>query len=197
MLKIALTGPSGSGKGYLSSILEEKGIACLDCDKVVHEIYKDPAFARMLSDIFMTDLGAPDGGVDRAKLRNLVFGNGEHMEKLSKLIYPLVRQSCLAFLKERESLGALAAAVDAPQLFEAGFEEDYDLILAVTAPVELRIRRIMKRDGITEERALERIAHQMTEKEYAARSHALLVNDEKENLEEALLRVLCSYGVKL
>ncbi|MBQ8912398.1 MAG: dephospho-CoA kinase [Clostridia bacterium] len=197
MLKIAVTGPSGSGKGYICSILERWGIPCLDCDRVVHEIYKDDAFARALSSALKSDVSSSKGGVDRGLLRPLVFGNKENMAILQSVIYPPVRQRCLAFLEQAQQRGVPAAAVDAPQLFEAGFEGDYRLIVSVAAPEEERILRIMQRDGIDRSAALARMAEQMSNEEYAARSHAVIANGAGDDPERALSELLCRYGVCL
>jgi dephospho-CoA kinase len=196
MLKIALTGPSGAGKGYVSRVLQKKGIGCLDCDKVVHGIYRDDGFAKVVSEALSSDVRSKDGGIDRALLRPLVFSDKERMARLQALIYPEVRKACRAFLQEEEGKGALAAAVDAPQLFEAGFEGDYDLIVSVIAPLETRICRIMARDGIDRSSALLRIENQLSQEEYIARSHEVVVNDGVTDLEEAMDRLLLKHGVK-
>ena len=197
MLKIALTGPSGAGKGYVSAILEKMGIRCLDCDRVVHEIYRDDDFAVAVSKALSFDVRSKEGGIDRALLRPLVFSKKENMERLQAMVYPMVRAACIAFLEERERSGAPAAVVDAPQLFEAGFEGDYDLIVAVTAPLEVRILRIMERDGIGREAALEWIGKQLSEEEYIARSGAVLQNDGETDLTAAVLAILSAYEVKI
>ena len=102
MLKIAVTGPSGGGKGYICSILKEWGISCLDCDRVVHEIYRDDAFAKALSAALMKDVCAPSGGVDRALLRPLVFSDPQNMALLQSIVYPTVRAHCRSFLAHEE-----------------------------------------------------------------------------------------------
>ncbi len=195
MIRLAITGASGSGKGYLCAMLKERGIPCLDCDRVVHEIYKDPAFTKELSALFSADLADASGAVDRAKLRALVFADQDNMKALMQRVYPAVRARCIAFLQACAQEGKSFAAVDAPQLFEAGFEKDYDVIIAVLAPLEERIERIMKRDGITKAAALERIAHQMTDEEYAARSDAVIRNGSADDARDALKDLLAAYGV--
>ena len=197
MIKLAITGPSGSGKGYLCAFLEEHGIPCLDCDRVVHEIYKDPAFTKELSALFSTNLADDKGAVDRSKLRVLVFESPERMSLLMQRVYPAVRARCASFLNRCSKEGLPCAAVDAPQLFEAGFQEDYDVIIAVLAPLKERIARITLRDGISEQGALERIAHQLTDKEYSERSHHTIQNGKDDHAIPELERVLRSYGVTL
>lgn len=68
MIRIGLTGPSGSGKGYISSLLAKRGVPTLDCDRVVHTLYQDESFVQVLSMAFGVDLSAPDGSVNRKRL---------------------------------------------------------------------------------------------------------------------------------
>lgn len=195
MIRIAITGPSGSGKGYVCSLLEKRGIVSLDCDAVVHRLYASNDLAVRLSKELGTNVCHPGGGVDRGVLAPIVFGNEEMMKRVQRIVYPLVRARCLAFLEEQEQAGAKAAAVDAPQLFEAGFEGDYRLILCVSAPKEERLSRIMKRDGISKEDALLRMSKQMSEKEYEKRCHAVIENGGGSDPERKLERVLRDHGV--
>ncbi|MBP3321473.1 MAG: dephospho-CoA kinase [Clostridia bacterium] len=195
MIRIAITGPSGSGKGYICRILKEFGIECLDCDAVVHRLYASDDFAERLSSVVLKDVRHRGGGVDRKALAPLVFGNSELMKRVQELVYPLVRARCLAFLEERAQSGAQVAVVDAPQLFEAHFEGDYDLIVAVSAPEEERLFRIMERDGISKEDALLRMSSQLSDEEYAKRSDAVIRNGAKDDPEKQLKQLLARYGV--
>ena len=92
--------------------------------------------------------------------------------------------------------GFSAAAVDAPQLFEAGFEKDYDCILCVTAPEEERLRRIVLRDGISAEQAKLRMKNQKTEEEYRMRSDFVLNNGADDRPEETLAQILGKMGIR-
>lgn len=193
MIRIALTGPTGSGKGFVCRMLEKNGIPCLDTDLVVHRIYDRESTRRALEERLGAELSNEKGGVDRKKLGALVYGDPEKMEALLAYVYPQVRRECRRFLTLREKKGCKAAVVDAPQLFEAGFENDYDLILCVTASAEERLKRIMERDGITEREALVRMSHQKSEEEYIARSDRVLYCESSEKTAkevESLLRFL-------
>ena len=196
MYKLALTGPTGSGKTYLCGLFEERGVPSLDTDRVVHDLYADPAFAALLAKKLQADILAPDGTVDSEKLRNLLFGNTCAMKKMSAVVYPEVRKVCLSFLENAEKKGAFAALVDAPQLFEAGFEGDYDMIIALVASKKLRIQRIRARDGITVRAAQNRMAHQMSAKEYSSRADVTIRNDGKSDLSGSVDGLLASLDKK-
>lgn len=194
MLRIALTGPSGGGKGYISALLRERGVPCLDTDAVVHALYGEPAFAASLSALLGEDLAGKDGAVDRKKLGRIVFTDAVKMKALQDAVYPAVRAKCGEFLEAREKEGAKAAAIDAPQLFEAGMEGDYDLIVAVCAPKAVRLKRVTGRDGVTKEEALLRFSRQMSCAEYRRRAHHTLNNDGKRDPAKALDKILARAG---
>ena len=130
------------------------------------------------------------------KLGEIVYNDPEAMKKLANLVYPPVRQRCLGYLEKAEEVGYSAAAVDAPQLFEAGFEKDYDCILCVTAPEEERLRRIVLRDGISAEQAKLRMKNQKTEEEYRMRSDFVLNNGADDRPEETLAQILGKMGIR-
>lgn len=117
MVRIAITGQSGSGKGYVCSLLEKQGILSLDCDAVVHRIYASDAFALRLSGVLSRDVRHPAGGVDRRLLAPIVFGDAEMMKRVQELVYPLVRAECLAFLEETGAGGCQGGGSGCPPAF--------------------------------------------------------------------------------
>lgn len=195
MLKIALTGPSGSGKGYVSALLSRRGIPCLDTDRVVHDLYEREDFARKLQSVLSFEILDAKGRIDRKKLGALVYSDEKMMEKLLRTVYPEVRREILSFFEKNAVADAPAVAVDAPQLFEAGFESDFDAVLCVTAPKSLRLSRVTARDGISRAEALLRFSHQMPAREYEKRSTAVIRNNGKRDVKKDLDDILLRYGV--
>ena len=194
MLKIALTGPSGSGKGYISALLASMGIPTLDTDAVVHRIYDDPAFAEAVEAAVSAPVRGENGTVDRRRLAAAVFADENKMKSLLSLVYPRVREEIRAFLDAAALEGRRAAAVDAPQLFEAGFEKDFDRILCVNAPKKIRAARIVERDGVTRAQAYERMAHQRSGREYMKLSDATVRSVPGEDVRGQLESILASWG---
>ncbi len=189
MLRLAVTGPSGSGKGYICALLERRGIPCLDTDRVVHELYDSPSFVAGISSELGCDIEGKDGKIDRNKLAGMVFHSTSAMKTLLKTVYPAVWQKCEYFFQHCEEEGRIAAVLDAPQLFESGFEKKCDAVIAVDAPEELRLRRILLRDGISKEAAILRMAHQKSSDEYRVLSDYVLFNGNgvtTKNLEEQI-----------
>lgn len=195
MLKIALTGPTGSGKGYVCALARGMDVPSLDTDRTVHELYADKRFASALESALCVPLRARDGTVDRKKLAMIVFSDQKKMETLLSLVYPRVRQRIASFLRDEEKKGKRAAIVDAPQLYEAGFEGDFDRILCVFAPKETRVRRIIARDGITRGQALCRMAHQKSGREYMRLADATVRNGEGDDVKAQLEEIFAQWGI--
>ena len=177
MIRIALTGPSGAGKGYVGKLLAEKGLAVLDTDRLVHALYAGGALPLQIAALFGNEVLAPDGSVARKRLAEIVFSDREALGRLNGVVHAAVKQEVFLWLADREREGYRAAVVDAPQLFEAGMEKDFDSVIVVTAPLACRIERICARDGIERERALERIQNQMSAEDYSRRADYVIVND--------------------
>lgn len=191
MVRIGLTGGSGSGKGYVTGLLEKRGYPCLDTDKLVHLLYKtDSRLISELTVLFGNDILDINGSVDRTELRKIVFADKKALHLLNKTVHKRVMDYCLLWLDEKESDGCLGAVIDAPQLFEAGMEQFFDFIVSVVCPVEIRVKRIMERDGLSVSDAELRISNQMSDEEYASKSHFVILNDGSLGMEERLSDIL-------
>lgn len=162
---IGITGPTGAGKTSALRALETLGGCVLDCDAIYHEMLRtDPALRSAITDAF-GDVFAPDGSLDRQKLGTLVFGDAAQLERLNAIIYTHLPRE----LKRRMALSpAPIMGIDAINLVESGLSALCDRTLAVIAPPEVRIRRIMARDGISEEYARLRVAAQKGDDFYRA-----------------------------
>lgn len=180
MLTIGLAGGSGSGKGYVCRLLLAEGIPAFDCDAVYHKMISgDSEVSRELINVFGPEVGKPNGGIDRAALRAIVFADGADSKRiqLNEITHRYVRGACQAWLDEMRLRGCIAAVVDAPLLFESGFDAFCDLKVAVIASEEIRVNRIMLRDGIPRDAAILRMGLQMEEQELRRRSDFVIVND--------------------
>ena len=169
---IGITGGTGCGKTTLLNLIREKGGLILDCDAIYHEL--------LISDKTMLDaIGArfpgviEDGRLNRKKLGAIVFADQNALLDLNAITHAAVKQEVLRRLESRPAL----AAIDAIGLFEGGLAELCDVTVAVTAPVEDRVQRLMRRDGISEEYARSRIAAQHDESWFRARCDHCLSND--------------------
>ena len=182
-MRIALTGGIACGKSTLAKFLRELGIRLLDADDVVHEL-EAPGGAAVPAIVarFGTGVLAADGSVDRPKLAGIVFADAAARRDLEALLFPLVRSRLQAFTSEAARRGRPPSTAPLyiaiiPLLFESHWEGDYDIILAITSPLECQIHRMMRTRGYSRVQAEARLAAQMPVAEKAARADFVVVND--------------------
>ncbi len=199
MLTVGLTGPSGAGKGVVASLFAAYGVPSIDTDAVYHALLAPPSECLdELTERFGRGILAPDGALNRRALAALVFaeGHGDDLRDLNTITHRHILSEVRRRLEEYAAKGTPAVLVDAPQLFESGFHAECDFILSVLAPREVRLARVMARDGLDEERALARIAASHTDEFFTERSDAVVINDGGiEALEGEVRRLLALWGV--
>lgn len=173
---IGITGGTGSGKTTLLKLLEEKGYTVLDCDTIYHDLLK--ADKKMLSAIASRFPGTvADGVLDRKKLGTVVFADPAALQDLNAITHAAVKAEVIRLLKGAPG----SVAIDAIGLHEGGLAELCDLTIAVTAPEEMRVHRLMARDQISEEYARSRIAAQRKPEDFEALCDYTLENDGSED----------------
>ena len=182
-MRIALTGGIACGKSTLAKFLRELGIRLLDADDVVHEL-EAPGGAAVPAIVARVGAGilAADGSVDRPKLAGIVFADAAARRDLEAILFPLVRSRLRAFTSEAARRGRPPSTVPLyiaiiPLLFESHWEGDYDIILAITSPLECQIHRMMRTRGYSRVQTEARLAAQMPVAEKAARADFVVVND--------------------
>ena len=193
MLTIGLTGPSGAGKGTVASLFAAHGVPSIDTDKVYHDLLIPPsACLDELSARFGTGILTPDGMLNRGALAAIVFaeGHGTDLADLNTITHRHILAKTREMLAAYAAQGVPAVLVDAPQLFESGFDAECGFILSVLAPYELRLARIMARDGLDEARAKARLDASPTDDFFRARSDAVMINDGALDAMEAEVRRL-------
>ena len=152
---LGITGGTGCGKTTLLKCIEAQGGVVLDCDAIYHALLSTDA--ALLDAIEKRFPGTVENGVlQRKKLGNLVFADEQALADLNAITHGAVKAEVLRRLADKPAL----AAIDAIALFEADLAQLCDVTVAVTAPEESRIQRLMVRDGISREYARQRIAAQ-------------------------------------
>lgn len=178
MLIIGLAGGSGSGKGIVSSLFSVNGVPAFDCDAVYHDlISRDCPLTRELADAFGAGVLSADGGIDRRALFAAAFTDGKTRARLNEISHRRILAVLRDWIKRAEEKGIPAVIIDAPLLFESRFDRECDLTVVVTAEKELRLERIVSRDGITREEAEKRIAAQIPDDELSRRADVTIRND--------------------
>ena len=174
-LVIGITGGTGAGKTSLLRALEKQGACVLDCDAVYHEMLKtDEELRGALKETFGGEIFRSDGSVDVHAIGLIVFGDTGRLAALDALVKKYVPREIARRMAETD---ANLIGLDAIKLMECGLGAICDASVAVTAPVEVRVKRIMTRDGITEEYARSRIAAQQDAEYFRARCGYEFVND--------------------
>lgn len=171
---LGITGGSGSGKTTLLNIIRDHGGLVLDCDAVYHHLLQtDDTLLAAIEDRFPGTV--QNGALDRKKLGGIVFSDENALLDLNRITHSAVHREVLRHLETAPDL----AAVDAIGLFEGGLAPLCDVTVAVTAPIEDRVRRLMARDGISEEYARKRIYAQHDDSWFRERCDHVLHNDGK------------------
>ena len=150
---VGLTGPTGAGKSYVCEIFRQKGFKIIDCDKIAHELTaKNAPILTELASEFGEDI-VKNGELDRKLLASRAFDTKEHTKKLNSILHPAIAEKCK---EEAQGLTVL----DASQLFEANMQNDCYKVIGVLADEDVRIKRIIARDNITEQQAKLRMSAQ-------------------------------------
>ena len=183
---LGITGGTGSGKSTLLQLIAVQGGLVLDCDAIYHRLLQTDA--SLLDAIAEAFPGTVENGcLDRKKLGAIVFNDEEALKKLNGITHAAVRTEVLRLLSAKPAL----AAIDAIGLFEGELDGLCHMTVAVTAPVEDRIRRIMARDGISEEYARDRIAAQHSDSWFAEKCDYVLENNG--NVEDFQLKCIAFF----
>ena len=188
---LGITGGTGCGKTTLLQLIQQRGGLVLDCDEIYHQLLiSDRALLEALHQRF--PLAFSDGSFDRKKLGSIVFADARALRDLNAITHSAVRQEVERRLEDAPPL----AAIDAIGLFESGLNRLCDLTVAVTAPEEARVQRLMQRDSISPEYARSRIAAQPSARWFAERCDAVLENNgTAEEFRKKSIAFLDSHGI--
>ena len=158
MLKVAIVGNIASGKTTVERIIAGKGFKVYDSDKIAHELLADSDAVKQM---FAEDDILTNGEIDRKKLGKIVFNNKKKLKLLELILHPQIVTELLKIFQRESGI----VFVSVPQLFEANMETLFDKKIFVTAKKEIRLKRLIERNGFTEEYALKRIEAQTPDEE--------------------------------
>ena len=175
---IGLCGGSGSGKGAVGKIFLENGYFTIDTDKVYRDITDNSS--RCLDALvceFGGDILNSYGTLNRKVLADIVFSDKTKLRRLNTITHKFVLERVRDIITALPSDKYIGAVVDAPLLYESGFDKECDFVIAVVADKELRINRIMIRDGIEREAAYKRINSQTSDDHISALADFTIENN--------------------
>ncbi len=174
MLRVGLTGSIGMGKSTTAEMFRAEGVAVLDSDQIVHDLYKGPAAAEIESAFPGVVI---NGVVDRPRLAARVLNDPAALKRLEEIVHPMVWAARDALVEERRQKGDRIVVFDIPLLFETGAEKDFDAIVVVTAPEDVQKTRVLAREGMTAERFASILAKQTPDREKRARADFVVHTD--------------------
>lgn len=180
----AITGGIGSGKSYVCRILESRGICVYDCDAAAKRLMRtSEKLQQELRQLVGQDVYTSDGQLQKRVLSDFLLTSEANKLALNDVIHPAVAEDFLS-----SGMTWLESAI----LFESGFDSrvSFDRVVCVSAPRDVRIQRIMRRDNISAAKAAEWIDTQMAQEEVERRSHFVIVNDDKSDIEQQIDNML-------
>ncbi len=180
MFRVGLTGGIGSGKTLVSSIFEKLCVPVYYADTAARDLMNSDAGLKDDIVSLFGDQAYGKDGLNRQYLAGSVFGDPVKLAGLNRLVHPAVRLDFKRWTAEQS--GSLYVIEEAAILFESGASQEMNLSVLVYAPEELRISRVMKRDGVDREAVQRRMGHQLSEEEKMEKADFVLINDGKEML---------------
>ena len=186
-LTIGITGGIGSGKSTVGQIFKILGIPLFEADLVAKTLINSNQEVRNgLIQLFGREIYGSDNRINRKMLANLIFNDDNLLEQVNQLVHPAVRNEFLNWMKLQNSDYIIH---EAAILFESGFYKMMDYTILVSAPEEMRIGRVSKRENITPEMVRERMAKQWSDEEKRKLTTLELVNDNKKLIIPQILEI--------
>lgn len=181
MLKIGVTGGIGSGKSTVCNIFEQMGIPIFNADLQARDLMNtNTQLIKALKATFGNDIYGNDKQLIRPKLAQIVFADKTKVEKLNALVHPAVKEA----FKQWAELQTHCPYVikEAALMFESESYKDLDYVITVSAPKQVRLQRVVERDGAKRADVLKRMNNQLSERERIARADFVIKNDGKQPL---------------
>lgn len=187
MKSFGITGGIGSGKTVVCSVFEAFGIPVYRTDERAKEMYGIEGVRKSLVNRFGREIYL-SGKINKRLLADLIFKDRSKLDYINRLIHPQVARDFLMWAQENKDCPALA--MESAILFESGFDRYVDYTLSVTASLDKRINRVMRRDAASRREVLERMENQMKEEEKIGRSDFVIDNEGSDPLLPQIEKIL-------
>jgi len=171
---IGLTGGIGSGKSTVASYIASKGIPVYIADEEAKKIMELPEVILEVQQLFDENILLENNQLNRAKIAEIVFKNPQKLQELNSVIHPKVKMHFMNWLKQYEAFPFVVKEVAI--LFETGGDASCDKVILVTAPEDVRIKRVMQRDKTKMINVKNRIKNQLSDQEKKAKSDFIIEN---------------------
>ena len=175
MIKVALTGNIGSGKSTVAKIFTVLGVPVFNADTEARMLYYEDVVKDELISLFSENILNKNGDVDTKILASIIFNDKHALQTVNNIIHPLVLEKynnwCNTYKNEHYTIHETAI------LFENNLQKNFDIVINVSAPAEIRLKRVIERDKISEEQVNERMANQISDKTKCELSQFVIYND--------------------
>jgi dephospho-CoA kinase len=190
---IGLTGGIGSGKTTIANYFKEMGVPLYIADDEAKKVMQSEDIIQQIKASFGNSLFENEI-LNRAKLAEIVFNNADKLAQLNAIVHPAVKKDFELWLKQNEKYDYVI--YEAAILFESGRYKDCDVIITVTAPEEIRIERVVKRDNTTREQVLSRIKMQWNDEKRISLSNFIINNSNLKIAKEEVVKILKILNIK-
>lgn len=181
---IGLTGGIGTGKSTVAKVFEVLGAVVFDSDTSAKHMYFMPEVKAQVIDLLGKEAYASDTQLNKIYISHTIFSNTDLLKQLNQIIHPAVGKAFKAFAeKNQEKLVVKESAL----LFETGIYKELPVNVVVTSPLEMRIDRVMKRDGLSRHEVEQKIKSQMSDEEKIKLADHVIYNNEKDSLIEQVI----------
>lgn len=188
-MKIGIAGGIGSGKSYVCQLLRHHGIEVYDCDSAAKRLMRtSPELRQQLTALIGNDC-YQEGMLNKAVVARFLLASEDNAQAIDAIVHPAVFRDF-----EESGLQWMESGI----MYESGADQFVDRVIVVTAPIEVRLQRIIRRDGITREKALEWMARQWPQEEVRRRADYEIVNDGHADLEQqigTIIHSLCHHDM--
>jgi dephospho-CoA kinase len=174
MVIVGITGGIGSGKSVISKLLMAMGYPVYDSDAEAKKIMQTDLSVIKELQLEFGESTYINSQLNKQYLAHEVFGNPERLRALNAIVHPAVKRHFYLWAKHQSSP---VAFLETAILFESGFNSETHKVILVTAPLDIRIERVLRRDQCSQEQVMQRIAQQWTEEAKALKSDFIIVND--------------------
>lgn len=187
MITIGLTGGIGSGKSFVAERFTAMGVPCYDCDSHAKQLNDtNPQIISAITERYGQQAYA-DGKLDRRFLAARIFADKAELQWIDDLVHPIVRTDFAAW---HDSQKSDIVVVESAILFEGGLRGLCNAVVAVVAPLDVRIARVMNRDGATREQVMQRIANQHDDAYFRANADYVIVNDGTADIDIEIKKII-------
>ncbi|MBP1221542.1 dephospho-CoA kinase [Flavobacterium sp. 1355] len=190
---IGLTGGIGSGKTTIANYFKELGVPVYIADDGAKNVMQSQSIIDSIKETFGNAI-FDDTILNRAKLAEIVFNDKDKLNQLNSIVHPAVKRDFEAWLLEHQNYEYVI--YEAAILFESGRYKECDLIITVTAPEEVRIDRVLKRDNTTKAQVLSRMKMQWNDEKRISGSNFVINNDNLKNAKQEVVKILKILNIK-